>query len=150
MLSAGITGCDIQQMTLILYVRVGSNYLGLRLPGWGVAVVAGAVFTLAPAVLSFYAGGFAASLTYKNENQRLAEQDLEQLKAEAELARTLDASRLHAATGKLGELYARMIALDRKGKSIAEAAGLELPDPQKEELVADIAVQTGAGSAAAN
>jgi len=136
-------------MTFIFYVRVRSNYFGLRLPGWGVALMAGVVFTLASGVL-FYSGSFAASILRQNESQRLAQQELDIEEAEAGLLRSINNSRLDAATGRLGELYARTITLGTRGESLAEAVGFELPDPKKTELVAGAPVLEEAGSAAAN
>lgn len=135
--------------TFIFYARVGNNHCGLRLPAWGVAVMAGALTILASAIF-FYSGSFAGSMVYQKESQRLMEHELNLFKNEVRLVKEANLANLDAATGKLGELYGRVITLDAKGKNLAEVAGLELPNPRKDELVADIPVVSGFGSTAAN
>ena len=136
--------------TFIFYATVGRHKytIGLRLPASGVAMVAGALLTLASAIF-FYAGSFSGSIVYGKEIQRLAEQDFERAKAEVKFAKQMDHSLLHAARGKLGELHGRLISLGARGESLAHTAGYGPTDPPEGELAADAAVRPEAGSTAA-
>ena len=119
-------------MTIIFYARVGvQRYVGFRLPGWGVALVAGAFITLASAAF-FQLGDAAAMLAHKKDEQALRIHKLARM--ERRVQHVLDSNRasLVAATSKLGKLHARMSALDVKGTSLlALAAADEDPSHAK-------------------
>lgn len=124
-------------MTIIFYARVGvQRYVGFRLPGWGVALVVGAFITLASATF-FHLGDVAAMLAHKKDEQALRIHRLARM--ESKVQHVLDSNRasLVAATSKLGELHARVSALDVKGTSLLALAGAE--DPSHAEQAGDLA-----------
>lgn len=140
-------------MTIIFYAKAGSKHcVGLRLAGWGVAVMAGALLTLASAIL-FYSGNLAESMVHKKESRHLVEHELAQLKREVRLVTEANRASLDVATAKLGGLYGRMLTLDAKGASLLGVTSLD-PDSPEDGIVAfrlpEKSLALGTGSAAAN
>jgi hypothetical protein len=109
-------------MTIIFYTRVGgTRHVGFGLPGWGAAVVAGALITLASAAF-FHLGDFAATWAHENDEQLQREYRLARMQETAQRVHEKNRAQLGAAIAKLGELRARMSSLDSRGTSLLAVA----------------------------